>query len=467
MQLFQKNSRRIKSLFLIFLTNFFKILISIGVTFLLPRTFTLNDYGFYKLYILFAVYLGLFNFGLVDGIYLLYGGKRFEDLDKTTFRSYFKFLLLIIFIFFTIIVILSLLFLDYNLSVISFFLALNLVSINITGFFQVLSQAISRFNEYSIRTLITSLFTFFVVLIMYFGSISNYYLYLLFITIVNFTVTIWYIYTYRDLIFGRSVRFINSIKLSFKVLFSGIPLLLSNLSTLLLVNIDKQFVLIYFNISDFAIYSFSYSMLSIITAVISAGGIIIYPSLKTAPLNYSSSYYSKINKLVISLILILLIVYFPLSIIIPYFLPSYETSIPIVRIALPGLIFMSSIQIVKHNFYKLYNLNFKYLITSIIVLLLNIILIISAIQIFGSLISISISFLVGLSFWYIITEIQMSKIQNIDWFKNLILIITGVIGYYYTTNLNNVFYGGIIYVSFLIVLLLVSYHKEITIVRKF
>ena len=73
-------------------SNLLSLISGVLVAFLLPKIIGLSDYGYYKTFTLYATYVGLFHFGIEDGIYLIYGGKDYEELNKIDFRFYTRFL---------------------------------------------------------------------------------------------------------------------------------------------------------------------------------------------------------------------------------------------------------------------------------------------------------------------------------------------------------------------------------------
>ena len=80
-----------KSILKVASSNLIYLLSSILVGFLLPKIIGVTNYGYYKTFTLYATYIGLFQIGIVDGIYLKYGGKTYDELDKSTFNFYSKF----------------------------------------------------------------------------------------------------------------------------------------------------------------------------------------------------------------------------------------------------------------------------------------------------------------------------------------------------------------------------------------
>ena len=121
-------------------SNIATILAGLIIAFVLPKIITVEGFGYYKTFTLYVTYLGLFSLGIVDGIVLDYGGYNYDELDRPLFRCYYKWYVLITVFFSLIIVLLAFLFDDWNLRFIIISLALNLIAVNISGFFQNISQ---------------------------------------------------------------------------------------------------------------------------------------------------------------------------------------------------------------------------------------------------------------------------------------------------------------------------------------
>lgn len=451
------NTQSIKHFLILVLGNVFRLLISVFASILIPRLLGIVDYGYYKLFALYATYFSLSHFGFSDGIYLRFGGKSANDLRKNDFRAYFKFFSITQIVLASIGVTVSLVLLKGEIKYIFSLLFISIIPTNLNNYFQLISQMTARFKEYTIRTTITSILNLLVIVLMSLFEVKDYRLYIIALIVINSVILLWYIFTYRDFIFGIPTKFIE-IKSHIKEFFIlGIPLLLANLASTFVLATDKQIVDWFFNIEIFSVYSFSYSMLSMITVVVSAISLVIYPILKKIQTNNIRKYYSVFNSIVISVVLIGLTAYFPLVLVIKSFLPQYTDSIIILRIALPGLLFTSSVTAIKHNFFKTTGNNPMFLILTVVTLFVNLLINLSAYYIFKDARLISASSLFGLFIWYLVTEIYMYKKYKIKWFENGLLIIVGALLFYLITIFDNIIVTGIVYlISVLFFVLLVN-----------
>src|SRR5664280_864656 len=64
-------------------------LVTVLTIFIVPRFLGVEDFSYWQLYIFYVSYVGFMHFGWADGIYLRYGGKHYEGLDKNIFSSQF------------------------------------------------------------------------------------------------------------------------------------------------------------------------------------------------------------------------------------------------------------------------------------------------------------------------------------------------------------------------------------------
>ena len=76
------------------LANGISMLVSAIASLIVPKLLMQEQYGYWQLYIFYISYIGFLHFGLQDGIYLRYGGEKYERLDKDLLHSQLIFLLM-------------------------------------------------------------------------------------------------------------------------------------------------------------------------------------------------------------------------------------------------------------------------------------------------------------------------------------------------------------------------------------
>lgn len=449
-----KKNKMISEILKVSVSNILKLLSGVLVGVLLPKIMGVTDYGYYKTFTLYIHYTGLFHFGLSDGIYLLYGGNSYKELNVYKFRLFTMLFITIELVITIILFSLSYFVLSDDSKFIFCCVALFLLANNITSYFQMISQITERFDELARRNIIQSILISLCVLILFvFSNKGNqeisYRIYIIIYLSVIFFLAIWYGFTYKTILIGPRHTFdvdISEIKQLFRL---GAPLLVSNLCSTLLLSLDRQFVSVLFDTDTYAIYAFAYNLLALVTTAVSAISTVIYPKMKRTSSNVLFINYNLFNSIIQILVFSMLILYYPLCFFVKLFLPKYLDSLAVFRIIFPGLAISSSITIVMHNYYKVLGISTQFFINSLIALAVSILTNFIAYFSFKTTESISIASIITMLLWYWITEKKIVRMGNISTNKNAAYLIVMIAFFYISTSAYSFVIGAIMYSIFL------------------
>ncbi|MDE6584947.1 MAG: oligosaccharide flippase family protein, partial [Anaeroplasmataceae bacterium] len=284
----------------------------------------------------------------------------------------------------------------------------------------------------------------------------------------NYLLTLWYIFTYRKIIFGKMEKLKETFKEVFSLIKIGLPLLFANLSATLILTLDRQVVNMLFSNADYAVYAFAYNMLSLVTVAISAISTVIYPTLKRTSEETLKDNYSRLITIVLIFVNLTLCSYYPLCFIIDWILPKYLDSLVIFRIIFPGLAISSCITVIMHNYYKILGENKIYFIKSLIIIALSLVANIGAYFIRKSMLDISIASIIVMIFWNIFIERHFVKKFNIKWVKNFIYMLIMVVYFYLITFIENYYLGFALHcVSFVLITGLYYFMELKQIIKKY
>lgn len=449
----KKNSTKktITNILKVTISNVLKLLSGILIGFLLPKIIGVTDYGYYKTFTLYCTYTGLLSFGFVEGLLLIYGGKNYDELNKEQFRLYSRIYIGMQLLFAAVGSLISLAFINET-RFIFLMTSMHLFSLNVAGYYQNISQMTSRFGELSIRNIILSILSSLSVVIVYiiykFTNNSSHCLYRLFVALylsVHFVIAVWYVITYRELLVGKCDASKDNLKNVFKICKIGLPLLISNLVSTLILALDRQFVNVLFSTEVYAIYSFAYSMFSLFTTATTAISTVLYPSLKQKEGDDLFLVYNKLVAIMLAFVFIAISLYYPLCWFIGWFLSKYNSSIPIFRIIIPGLAINSAVTIIIHNFYKASKESFAFFIQSIIVLVVSFLANLVAYKCFGTTISISVASVIVVVFWYFLSQIYYWIKHKTPFIRNTIYMIVAAGAFYGVSFINTWWIGFLIY----------------------
>ena len=234
---------------------------------------------------------------------------------------------------------------------------------------------------------------------------------------------IWYSYTYKRIQCAPNVtQIIKNKKQIIEYCKIGLPLTLSNIVSILILSLDRQFVNLLFETVDFSIYSFAYTIITLITTLVASASTVLYPYLKTnSGLMNEKNYEMATAKLLISTTA-LSILYFIMKEIIIGFLPEYSKSTDILVIMIPSVCISSAISIICHNYYKAMNRSRQFFYYSIMAITISFVLNILAYTITKDMLWISIASLITYLVWYIIVDIAIYK-NNTKWVTKIMKYI--------------------------------------------
>ena len=460
------NTKTIKEIFKVASSNLIKLFSGILVGFVLPKLIGIEDYGYYKVFTLYSTYVGLFHFGFVDGIYLKYGGKDYNELEKEQFCLFSRTLFLIELITATILSLMSTVFLSGEYLFIFLLLSLYLLFTNITGYYQIVSQITFRFNELSVRNIIQSALLSLQIGVLWLlhkrtGAEFTYKSYVIVYVLIIGTLSVWYIFTYRDITFGRANKFGKNRYNLWKLFTSGFPLTLSNLCSSLILTLDRQFVSLLFDISTYAVYAFAYNMLSLVTTASSAISVVLYPRLKQYDKDKLISRYSQIESCIMMSMFGCLLLFYPLCFIVEWYLPKYVYSLQIFRVIFPGLAISSAITILIHNYYKILDDTFNYFIKTVIIFIVSGVANAFAFFFFKTTISISIASILTMLLWYFIAEEHLIRKYGISKNNNAVYMVVMMALFYLATQFSILLFALGIYLFGYFFISLMFYHKTI------
>ena len=208
---------------------------------------------------------------------------------------------------------------------------------------------------------------------------------------------------------GKSLRTYGTENISI-----GIFVLLGNFIAVLLITVDRLTVSSFFPITEFAHYTFAMSMCGLVTVFVQAVSLVFFPYLSGS----SSELRCKAHRMLKPAITIFwagaLVIYFPLTAFVGYYLPHYMASLPLMAILLCMIGFSSQIQILHVNFFKAYRQQRMYFLIAGVCLVCAVILYLLAATLSGTLASIAMTAVIASVLWYLLNEFSLRRLVSMD-----------------------------------------------------
>ena len=440
-----------KNLFFVAFSRLISLTSSIAVGLLLPKIFSVTDYGYFKVFTLYAVYTALLHFGFVDGILLKFAGKNYDELDYEKVRGYTQFFIVFESIISAVMLAIGIVFISGEYRFILIMLSINMMFVNITTYYQFISQAVQRFKEYSAKSLIASfakLILVCIMLVVYMLDLADisYRVYLVALNVMDFGMLVWYIAIYRKITFGNKLPIMSLKKDIIDIFKTGIILTVAYQVSHFVFALDRQFVNILFSTETFAEYSFAYNIVSMISTMVSSVSVVLLPILKQASKEKIIEYYKKSSKAVSIITSGALLSYFPLMLFIKWFLPNYTNSLKYIVIVLPTILFTSVITVVMFTVEKVLDASLTFFKNSCIILVLVVITNTVGYIIFKSPKAISYASLLVMTIWFLLEGISLGKRTKLMLCREFIYVVAMSVSFIaVTVMLNNPFIGALIY----------------------
>jgi hypothetical protein len=147
--------RYARGLSLVTIVNIFSFVVGVVASLLIPYVLSINDFAVYKTYNLYTSYVGFFHFGFVDGIYLLFGGLAYDQIDKPKFRTFFWFFFVMEAVVGILATVLSFIFIhDQTMLIVMVLVIATMLATNITNYYGIIAQLTTDFKNYSFKNIL-------------------------------------------------------------------------------------------------------------------------------------------------------------------------------------------------------------------------------------------------------------------------------------------------------------------------
>jgi len=437
-----------KNLLKVFTANFIALIVGIVNGFFLPAFLSIDQYAYLKTFTLYISYVGIFHFGFLDGLYLKYGGKYKDNLDRKELKYehnfFILFQLMVTFLF------LILAYLRKDLIMLAF--ALSIVPINMQTYFSFLYQSLGEMGTFAkIKTAYPLTILFLNLSFIFLLKIDHYLPFVLAILISHYLV-----YTIFEISYNKDFKVNGINKIQLKPLFlSGFFIMMGNLSNMFFYSIDRWYVKFLLPIEYFSYYSFAVSMMCIILMMINSISMTFYP--------YFSRGYDveQIKKIKIYLIIIGAISsagYFILSLIVTNFIGNYVPSLQVISVLFVGFPAIGVINALYINLFKVNKQERRYFYKVLKMLIISIILNTLAVLINLSNFSIAIATTIAFYFWFFSSSKDFPGLKtNI---KEIVFIFLYIPLFLFSSIFLNYITGFVVFTLGIFILVWLFYKKE-------
>lgn len=330
------------------------VCLSVVTTLFLPKILDIEEFGYWQLFILYVGYVGIFHLGLNDGVYLLNGGKKPQDISKAeitgsllvgvAYQSVFTIAILIIALIGP--------FEDKRAFVITTTAMLLLIN-NVALFFGYLLQAINQTKYFSISIAIDGVVLFFLIAILAIIGISSFELYIVAYLAAKTIRLLYCLIKGGGFISVHGLKLRSSILACHKALVPGFKLMSASLISSLILGVVRFFIDFGWDIETFSIVSFSLSIATFFLLFLFQISMVLFPHIKQTDTTTQQNSFKFLTTSLAIFFPALFLLYPIISQALTIWLPEYSDSIRYFIYLFPLCYFDGKMDIVGTTYFKL------------------------------------------------------------------------------------------------------------------
>jgi O-antigen/teichoic acid export membrane protein len=387
------------------------VLFNTSLVFLIPRLISIEDFGYWRLFLLYTGYAGFLHLGFADGALLRWAGRRLEEFRHEVKPS-MKFLLwqnlaLVVTGSLGIALALPRHVLFVGLGVLIFAFIINAVTL-----LQNCLQSARLFGPVAVATAAPAGGFLAVTFLLNLRKTPDF-RELIIIYCVSWLGVLLYLWIRVGPKRGASP--ISGWSLGKEFTLVGWPILLANESFLLVQSADRLVVSSVLPIREFAEYSLAASTMFVPLTVATTVYRVFFCHVAGVEQESRARVYARASKFLLLLWSLLLPYYFVLEVFVRRFLPKYAPSLPIAGILLMGVIFLADIVILHMSYFYLHSRQRQFLFQAIVALVLSVSVALAMALWVRSLAAVAIGQVVALAFWWLVNEWSLRKTSGQGW----------------------------------------------------
>lgn len=427
--------------------NVVSLLLNGILSFLLPRYLAVEDFGYYRLFVLYASLAGIAHLGMLEGILVRWAEKP-EDRVAGEIRNSFRFLL-IQHIALLVPLCVALVWVRGGKWLwLGVALAIYILICNSSMLGQIALQARRQFGPLSVFTVVTSA-TFFGLVVGWeiLGRLDAR------VAIISFVIAnliagigIWRVAIAPGAAPAQS--FGSVLKLGVDNTEIGWRILVANFFVTFTPSLDRFFVSGAFSIRDFAVYAFAGNALAIVYTVAMSAARVLYPYLSGGTSADSRRRaYAYGRSLILGLWAISLVLYFPTAYLVRLVLPKYVDSLPIVRLLMISSGFVAMVHILHANYFRV-GLALNRFLAGSLIGLSAVSLLLALVKPEASLLWVAAAMIGGILLWWVANEVLLARelgTSQLDWAGTLLLWLVISAGFLAASSVKVLWLGAVVY----------------------
>ena len=398
------------NLLVAFLSQGISLVLSVLMSFILPKMFGVNQYSYSQLFIFYIGYVGFFHFGINDGLYLRLGGQKYERLNHRSIGAEFRFFLLFEIIIAFIICGLGLvLFKDHNRQIVILLAAIYLVINNLALCLGYIFQAVNETKWFSYSVMIDRIIVIVSIVVLLMTKQTTYVPFIVLYTCSRLISLMFCIWKGRKIVFSKWLPLSKTLRELWNDASIGIKLTISNIVALLILGVGRMIVDNIWGVESFGKISLAFSLTNFFLVFIQQVSMVMFPALRQIEKHKQIDIFIFLRSGVNTLAPAILVFYIPLQFVLGLWLPEYSESLVYLAYLLPICIFDGKMQMIFTTYFKVLRQEKRLMFINIISLIFSSISCFICGYILGSMTAVVASMVIAIIFRSILSDHLLSK----------------------------------------------------------
>jgi O-antigen/teichoic acid export membrane protein len=441
------------------------LLVSFLLNLVVPKFIDELQYANWQSYVLYVGYVGVFHFGLLDGIVLRYSKYDYEELEKERICSQFRILLLTTTVLAIIGIITSALFLNDSDEYVFILVSVGIVIKNLSTYSLYTFQITNRINKYAMQIILQKVTYGVIVILLLIFRINDFYWYCLADLMGEMFGVIVLSFFNKGLYFGKTIGLSAGIQ-EFKLnISSGIILLFANWSSVLIIGSAKMIIQWHWDNLLFGKVSFAFSISNLFLVFVSAISVVLFPSLSRIDQDKLPDLYKTIRGILSPILFFAMIFYFPGCVLLKLWLPNYSESLVYLGVLLPIIIYTSKVSLLTNNYLKVYRKEKIMLWVNVISVIIGIILFLLCAYLFDNLYALLACVVLVVMFRSVLSEIFVLRIIHVVIIKEFIIEALMTVGFILCASLISLSIGCLVYTGLFLIYCAFNYKSIIVLFK--
>ena len=349
---------------------------SVAMSLILPAFVSLETYATLRVYLLYASFVSVLNFGFNDGVYVKYGAFDYDGLPKQLINAFIRHVAFQGILFGVIVTFVGLIGVPDVDAIVAVFLGVNLFVLNLNGLFIFINQFTRRFSTNLTNNLLAKAVQIILVLIVIITRLDNPYFIIAAISASNFTCLCLNAVNNKELI-QAGLPDHESAKSALAVCYrSGIAIMIGYYASQLILSAGQFVASATCTAETFAYFSFAFSIMNFLNVFVNSVSTWLYPSLKRIASSAAFRRVACVINIACSCGMVALLECgFILAAFVSMAIPRYEGSIEYFFVLFPSVAFSGVIKMVFGNMYKVCERERQYMTLNISAAIMSVILV--------------------------------------------------------------------------------------------